>query len=54
MKVSQLIEELQQYSQDADIYVLSSQTWKLAIQTFDNEEWDNVFISWLTDEELVA
>lgn len=54
MKLSELIEELQQYNQDADVYVFSSQQWKLAIQTFDNEQWDHVFISWLTDEELVA
>lgn len=54
MKLSELIEELQHYNQDADVYVLSSQQWKPVIQTFDNDIWNHVFISWLTDEELVA
>lgn len=54
MKVLELIEELKQYNQDADIYVLSNHIWNLALQTFDNEDEDIVFISSQSDEELVA
>ena len=54
MKVSELIKELQEHSQEAEVFVEKDFQWAKAVFVFEDEEWTQCHICTHTEKELAT